>query len=613
MAIVRMKKVFLVGPLARRDEVVQELEKLGVLHIEELAEEFREPPADLASEQARARRILDHLTRLRATLPEQPKAHSGELQQVLPIYDKLMTEKTSSDQELSALEKDRQLLGPWGDFAPADLALLTEHEVAARFYACSEKEFSEADTTFLDGAFWHDFTVLKGAKTKGIIALFKGEVPEAPFDAVVLPERSLTEVEARIKKFEERLVQIQEKLTGLTAYLEVFQGYYDACTSRYERARVVGGAREDGPFFAVMGWAPSVQVPGIDRAFKDLPVVVLAEDPVYGEDVPIKFKNNVVVSWFEPLIAMFRLPTYWEPDPTLFVAPFMALFFGFCFGDAAYGVVLLGLATWGAGKLKTNRTGLGFMRMLQILGFSTFLMGGLMGSFFGLQVTSFGWSQALRNLMPIAHFTKNEGYNDFLVFAIRLGIIQVLVGQIIGLAIAAGRGQVQKIICTVGWMGATVMFHLLINVMFGLAPGSSLTTTPFIALAGASGGLILLFSEPSPNPAKRIGLGLWALYGVSGLGGDLLSYARIFGLGLASGIIAATINTMAYNVGSSMPVWIGWLPMGLILIAGHVFNLAMAVIGSLVHSARLNFLEFYGKFFEGGGRPFTPFGKQRNN
>ncbi|MBU1534978.1 hypothetical protein KKF84_06640 [Myxococcota bacterium] len=613
MAVVRMKKVFLVGPLEHREDAVIELEKLNVLHVVDLADEFREPPAELASEHARAKRIVEHLGKLRAGLEKPPKVREGDITEMIALYDRLMSEKSAADLELSTLDKDRAQLLPWGDFSPADATLLEGRGIHLRFYSCSEKELKESGSDFLDDAFWHEFTVLKGAKNIGISAMFKGEIPEVPYDTLILPERSLSILERRQKQFEERLAEIHSKLEGLTAYLPVFEAYHVTCLSRYDRARVVGGIKEEGPFFALMGWIPSNRVGGVERAMKNLPVVVLAEDPEYGEDVPIKFKNNAVVSWFEPLIAMFRLPTYWEPDPTIFVAPFMALFFGFCFGDAAYGLVLLGLATWGAGKLKSNRTGLGFMRMLQVLGISTFIMGGLMGSFFGLQFTNFGWAQSIRGLMPIASFTKNEGYNDFLVFAIRLGIIQVIVGQLIGASIAASRREVQKVICFIGWICASVVMHLLINVMFGLSSGDTLVSTPFLVLGGVSAGLILLFSEPSPNPAKRIGLGLWALYGVSGLGGDILSYARIFGLGLASGIIAATVNSMAYGVGSGMPKWIGWLPMAAILIFGHTFNLAMAVIGSLVHSARLNFLEFYGKFFEGGGKPYVPFGKQKIN
>ena len=129
--------------------------------------------------------------------------------------------------------------------------------------------------------------------------------------------------------------------------------------------------------------------------------------------------------------------------------------------------------------------------------------------------------------------------------------------------------------------------------------------TPLVFIAGAA--LIFFFNAPSPSIVKRLGGGAWALYNISGLFGDVMSYARIFGLGLSTGIIGHVINIIAMAAGGTP--YIGWIFTLLILVIGHTFNFAMAVIGSVVHPARLQFLEFFGKFFEGGGDAYRPFGK----
>jgi V/A-type H+-transporting ATPase subunit I len=136
-----------------------------------------------------------------------------------------------------------------------------------------------------------------------------------------------------------------------------------------------------------------------------------------------------------------------------------------------------------------------------------------------------------------------------------------------------------------------------------------LDTTTF-SVGGAALGLLFLFSNPSPSIAKRLGGGAWALYNVFGLFGDVMSYARVFGLGMSSGIIAMVINQMAMGMLGPRP-GLGWIFAPVLLVFGHTFNFAMAIIGSLVHSARLNFLEYYGKWFDGGGKAYAPFGEQK--
>jgi V/A-type H+-transporting ATPase subunit I len=380
----------------------------------------------------------------------------------------------------------------------------------------------------------------------------------------------------------------------------VFRQYLADVQSKLARARVVGGLLEDGPIFAVGGFAPATRVDAIREAFTGTTTVVLVEEPGPEDDVPIEFDNHWLIKPFEVLIKMFNLPNYREPDPTILVAPFMGVFFGFCMGDGAYGLMLFLIATFLAVKNKANKVALPFFHLLQVLGISTLVVGLLLGNFFGIPLPTLKVLQPVKEFFPLAAYASDP--MKFFGLALKFGCVQLMVGYLIKLFLSIKRGEFQTVICTIGWMMLLTFGYLWIGM-----------DKPFMSLLGLFiPALVMLFffSNPSPSVAKRLGGGAWALYNVFGLFGDVMSYARIFGLGMSSGIIALVINQMAMSMMGSKP-GIGWLFAPILLVFGHTFNLAMSIIGSLVHSARLNFLEYYGKFFDGGGKTYAPFGEHR--
>lgn len=601
MSLVRMRKFYFVGPLDKRDATVAKIEELGVLHVQDLTDQVPDPPAELVAEVARAQRVVDTLRRVRAGMKNPPQLHdTGAISDLLAVYEQTLQKKNQWEQELAQLEKEMRGLEPWGTFEPEDVRLLEAAGVFVRFYLTTDKVLTK-NLAFLNAAFWHHIVELyqAGMYNRGVVAVFMGTPPEdIPFDRMPLPTRSLRELQKTVTKHRDGIAKAHEKLVELSSFLPVFEHHLRAVQSRLARVRVTAGLLEDGPVFAIAGYAPASREKDVITAFVGTTTAVVVEDPSPEDDVPIAFSNWALIRPFEVLIKMFNLPHYREPDPTILVAPFMGVFFGFCLGDGAYGILLFLIATFLASKNKHNTAALPFFRLLQILGAFTTVIGLSLGSFFGISIPKLSMFQSLQSAFLLKLYAQSP--SDFFYLSLKIGVVQLLVGYIIKLVLSIRRGEFQTVLCTVGWMILLVTGYFLI--------GKKMMTQPVFLAAGVGGILVFFFSGPGPSFLKRLGAGTWAIYNVAGLFGDVMSYARIFGLGMSSGIIAVVVNDMARSMMGPRPS-IGWLFALILLVFGHTFNFAMSIIGSLVHSARLNFLEYYGKFFEGGGKEYAPFGQ----
>jgi V/A-type H+-transporting ATPase subunit I len=218
-----------------------------------------------------------------------------------------------------------------------------------------------------------------------------------------------------------------------------------------------------------------------------------------------------------------------------------------------------------------------------LLGISNIVFGTLVGGWFGFPI------RKLLILDPLKDPIK------FLALSLILGFIQVWFGTLLGLIDCWKKREVQPVLVKTGWL---ILLPALVGYLLTKHPVAGI-----LALAGAA--LIVLFHAPNKNPLARIFGGLYGLYGISGFLGDTLSYSRILALGLSTGVIAMVVNTLA-KTALGVP-WIGWLFAALIFIGGHTFNMAIGFLGGFVHSMRLQFVEFFTKFFQGGGKPFRPF------
>jgi V/A-type H+-transporting ATPase subunit I len=591
MAIVKMKRVTMVGAADLKDDVLSEVMSLGAMHIEPIGA-IEETPADLASRLASARRARAELNR-RA---KQKKIEANEKPSIDPkaALDRiigLMQRRAELESRRSALAKEISQAEPWGDVNPEDIELLKAADLKL---IIGQKPIGAAKDLppMFERAAWWTSCRLSGGRDVGVAAVFPDEVPEnLSLDDTPLPLRPLGEMRSELENVEKELGGVDADMDNLArdrAAIVAVEAKLADSLALLEAKLTLGGDKE---IFAVTGWCPEEATKEFESLPKHRAFATLVDDPEDGEEPPIALKNGPFVSFFEPLLKNYSLPKYSEGDPTVFFMPFMTAFFGFCLGDVAYGILLFILATFLGRKFKIKGEGLKAVRLMQVLGVSATVVGVLTGVIFGEKYYEF------LGLNPKALlFNLTEDPQSFFYLALGFGALQLSIGIIIQLIRLIKKKDIQGALARIGWL----------SILPGIAVVVVTGNWAFLIIAGL---LVFFFESPSPKILRRIGGGAWAVYNISGLLGDVMSYARIFGLGLSTGIIGHVINVIAMAAGGTP--YIGWIFTLIILVVGHSFNFAMAVIGSIVHPARLQFLEFFKYFFEGGGVAYRPFSKTR--
>jgi len=355
----------------------------------------------------------------------------------------------------------------------------------------------------------------------------------------------------------------------------------------------------DGSINLVEGWVPQIRVEELSTYLEAHKILSVSRKPDNDEQVPVLLKNNKFNKVFEFIGSFYDLPNHTELDLTPFFAPFYMMFFGFSLGDAGYGLVLLLIATI-MKRVKPEMRSV--MTLAQYLGASTVVFGALTGTLFGINLieAEIPFLEGVKAYMMDA--------NKLFYFALILGAIQILFGMVVKVAnICISRGF-SYAYSTIGWL------ILLIGggAVYGLKElsvlGEEIAGNIGIGILIVSGVLILLLNNPRRNIFMNFLVGLWDVYGMStGLLGDLLSYIRLFALGVSSAILGSVFNTMAMNMKPDNII-LGPVVMILILVIGHSITIFMATLGAFVHPIRLTFVEFYkNSGFTGGGKKYVPF------
>jgi len=317
------------------------------------------------------------------------------------------------------------------------------------------------------------------------------------------------------------------------------------------------------------------------------------------DKVPIQLKNNRYAALFEPITKMFSLPNYAELDPTPLLAPFFMLFFGLCFGDAGYGLLVLLIASLLKRNMSPNIRPI--LSLAQYLGGATVVVGSLTGTVFGIALVNFPALASVKS-----YFLSQD---NLMTLSIVLGLIHIVFGK----AVAAYKTKVQKgaKYSLAPWAWVFVITALLL--LFGL-PALNIRLPQILlylcyAVAALSALIILLYNSPGKNIFVNIGAALWSTYNAaSGLLGDALSYIRLFAIGLTGGILGGVFNMLGVDMTANLPLPARIPIMLLILIFGHSLNIALCTISSLVHPLRLVFVEYFkNSEFEGGGIAYQPF------
>ncbi|MGE5553902.1 MAG: V-type ATP synthase subunit I [Betaproteobacteria bacterium] len=418
--------------------------------------------------------------------------------------------------------------------------------------------------------------------------------------AVALPEFSGT-VAAEVDRLEAALAEVpteRQRLVGeveklLAERLTLF-ARHEHLTNELAKEEAKDRLGYTGRLFVLRGWSRARDLGRLKKALERLsPALVLeAEAPAPGEPYPVDLENPPIIRPFEVVTRVAGLPAPGALDPSPYLAPFFFIFFGLMLGDAGYGLLMIAAGLWLVRRAKAVGLGRQLLYLLSLCGIATFLAGVLTGSWFG---NLFGirplWFDPLKDPLKM------------LIVSVALGVVQLFTALVIKAYDNVRRGNaLDAIYDQVFWL---VFLSGLVGMLLSAAGGFPVLAKParYVALSGAV-ALVLTQGRTKKNILARLGAGLLSLYGVSSYMSDVLSYSRLLALGLSGTVIAMVLNYGA-NLAKGIPL-VGWALMVVILVGGHIFDLLISAVGAYVHASRLQYVEFFTKFFESGGKPFRP-------
>lgn len=587
-------------------EFLQTLRSVGVVHIKEKGEGVSDD--ELLNEKLKELRNIDEIIKY-LKLRKVVDANTPETYSTVQLIPKLAEVRQAVEAlggELQVLQKEIAVLKPWGNFSWEVVDKLKEENQIIHFYSCSKSKFDPQ---------WVETYNLFKIESVGSLQYFvlitnSVKAPDLNADLMILPKQSIEKLELERSRIKQKLEE-QENLLNQLAVVGLpllddeknrIKGELD-----FREVELQASDKADDKIKFFEGYVPADNKVELETVLDKTAVVFVEQRPTIEENVPIKLKNNRFSRLFEMIGEMYSLPNHKELDLTPYYAPFYAIFFGFCLGDAGYGLILLaiGLIVGWKGKKELKPT----MALASILGVSTIIFGLIGGTFLGMNLYEMGVGPYASLNERLA--SQGKTINDHLFsLSLILGGIQIL----FGMSVKAANQWVQfgwkYALGTIGWIslivGSITIYLLSSN---GFIEGNS--SIFYYILFGITGIFILLLNNPDKNVFVNIGLGLYDVYNmVTGLMGDLLSYIRLFALGISSAILGYVFNSLAVELSPDIPV-LKIVVMALILLFGHGINLFMAALGSFVHPMRLTLVEFYKNAgFTGGGIKYNPFKKR---
>ena len=497
--------------------------------------------------------------------------------------------------EIQSLRKELEARRIWGSFDPGILQILSEAGVPVSFHKLPNKQFKPE---------WSEeyaITVVHKDKAATWFAV-AGEDPLP--GRLPAPETDLTQLEQALQDKEQHFQKVQSRIAGARERIPELERKKAELCSKLDLylAGAAAVPAAENTIVTLVGYAPVEDDEAICAALDSSGIFYLKEDAVPEDDPPIKFRNNRFVKMFELLTDMYGRPAYNGFDPTPFIAVFFMLFFAFCPGAAGCGLLLIAL---GFGLERA----LGDISPLVItLGVATTVIGFLFHTFFSIDIAQWQIFEPIKSIfLP----SKIMGYDGTMVLSLVVGIVHICIAMVVKTCVATKQKGFFGSLGTWGWTllivgGVIVGAFALLGVI-----DKSLTKIIIIVLGIISALGIFLFNDIHRNPLMNIGSGLWDTYNaVTGLLGDVLSYLRLYALGLAGMMLGSSFNTIGLSVlgdGSNPGMWVFFI---LIVIVGHTLNIAMAALGAFVHPLRLNFLEFFkNSGYEAAGRNFNPLKK----
>ncbi len=592
--VVPMKKYAFLVHHSDYDAFLTGVREVGVLHVQPRS---ADPSHEAGRMKLMHKEVSDIMAQLKRRKVKTEDAAQGfdidGLAVVRSVLD-LNAELENTRRELATLNKEIGQMEPWGDFSPATVAQLEQEAgLDLHFFVCPQKKFKPE---------WqekHTLEIINNDPPDCYFIVFARKGEPVEITAEKLPDPSFS------------LPELLEKRTALATAIETANAQLDRHAAQHlpalekslreieeakELAEVQGhtALEADEKLMLLEGFVPETKEAALTAFCGKMDIVYNAEKPSAEDNPPVLLKNNRFTTLFEPIGKLFALPSYAELDLTPLFAPFFMLFFGLCLGDAGYGIVVLLGATLYKKRAKPSIRPI--LTLAQWLGLSTIIFGIVTATFFGVNMLEdkYAWLGSIRNFMLSG--------DQVFQLALILGAVQILFGLGVQAVNNAKQSGAKYALKPIGWI--VLLLSLTdIAVLKMAAPYST-----WMAWAGV--GILLLFNDPDASLLGRLGKGVWELYGITGFFGDLLSYIRLFALGISSAILGFVINDVSLRVLHGIP-YVGPVLFIVLLVVGHGANLMLACLGSFVHPLRLTFVEFYKNAgFAGGGKAYKPFEKR---
>ncbi|MFZ5974611.1 MAG: V-type ATP synthase subunit I [Bacillota bacterium] len=622
-----MKKVHLLALLDEKEPILQKLQRLGMVEIRDIETEGAENAIGLSpmyadESQAKLEAKLSDMDASIKFLSEYSEEKKGFLEQK-PVftYAELMEMQSELEpaegiiEEAKALEnrlveiRSRRIrlqnlktqIKPWLDLkVRVEDVKNTAHTYMAAGFIIPEEDMDINGRLEQEGCLAavekihvtkEQTAVFVMAHTDGLQKtleiLREAGWNETSFEGLAgLPADIYAAYEQEEKDLDKDAEDITQKAKELSKNIPTAEHARDYLATILERRAVDESMARTGSTFVLNGWVMADHTEALEKALSEITnnYHIQFLDPEEGDEIPSAVRNPKALDQFEAVTDMYSPPSpKGVVDPAPILGPFFALFYGMMVSDAAYGVVIA-LVSFVLYKWRKPTGTLGkILRILTWGGVSTIFWGLMFGGVFGITIPALLVNPMTQPL-------------EMLGLCFGLGFIHIITGMVVKIYMDFKRKQYVDAICD-----QVLWIFLITGLPMMALPATSMIGT-ILAILGA-GGILLTAGRHQKNIVKKFTSGLLALYNITGYLADVLSYSRLFALGLATGVIASVFNTIGSMVGGSI---VGYVFMVIILVVGHIFNIAINAMGAFVHSSRLQYIEFFGKFYESGGRRFKP-------
>ena len=609
--ITRMNKLSLLVYHKEYTDFLQRLRDVGVVHIVEKESGAAENP-ELEQQLAKAAKLARVIKRFEILAPEE-KAAAGNTEQAMAIVDRFDSLNVDIERrrvEQQVIEKDIAALEPWGDFDYSNVEKLAAAGLELRFYIASAKSYDSSWESLYNAV----KVAEKQSRVYFVTVTHSGMEFEIDAELARLPLSSLTALYGELDSVKEHILSYENSLRELAASgLNTLLAAQEKLSHEIEFAKVVlNGEKVSGDRLLLLeGWVPEDSMQELKEMLDKSGAFYALRPARRGDNCPVKLKNNAFTRMYESLTKMYGMPSGTDFDPTPIVAPFFSLFFAFCMGDAGYGLILILLGFLLKKKLGKDLAGM--MNLVITLGIFTTVIGALLGTFFGMSLLGADIPASVKEFIIAGDIELfGSTYDKQMILALGIGVIHISIAMTVKAINSTVFYGFKESLSAWGWW-LVVVGGVIIGALSLLSViPADISQWVFIAVAGLGAVGIYLLNNLRRNVLANIGAGLWDTYNMaSGLLGDILSYIRLFALGLAGGMLGQTFNSLAMMVvegQEGIGLVLGWVGFGLIIIIGHSLNIAMSCLSAFVHPLRLTFVEYFKNAgYEGKGEEYKPF------